>query len=57
MDNKALKGIALILFGILLCVASTEINSSILSSWSEIPFSLVGVVVGAGGLVMVFDKK
>lgn len=57
MDNKALKGIALILFGILLCVASTEINSSILSGWSDIPFSLVGVVVGAGGLVMVFDKK
>lgn len=57
MDNKELKGIALILFGILLCVASAEINSSILSSWSDIPFSLVGVVVGAGGLVMVFDKK
>lgn len=56
MDNKALKGIALILFGILLCIGGVEINSTILHSFSDFPFSLFGVIVGVIGLVMVFRK-
>ena len=61
MDNKTLKGIALILFGILLCIGGTEINSTILHSFSDFPFSLSGVIIGVIGLVMIFmrerDKK
>ena len=38
MNNNALKGIALILFGILLCVGGTEINSTLLHSFSDFPF-------------------
>lgn len=56
MDNKILKGIALILFGILLCVGGEEINYTILSSLSDVPFSLIGVLVGIMGLTMVFRK-
>lgn len=57
MDNKILKGIALILFGILLCIGGVEINSTILHSFSDFPFSLFGVTVGVIGLVMVFRKE
>ena len=56
MNNKVLKGIALILFGILLCAGGTEINSTLLSSLSDFPFSLLGVIIGAVGLLMVFIK-
>ena len=38
MDNKALKGIALILFGILLCVGSAEINSTLLQTADKAGF-------------------
>lgn len=57
MDNKILKGIALILFGILLCIGGVEINSTILHSFGDFPFSLLGVTVGVIGLVMVFRKE
>lgn len=57
MDNKILKGIALILFGILLCIGGVEINSTILHNFSDFPFSLIGVITGVVGLVMVFGKK
>lgn len=56
MNNKILKGIALILFGILLCIGGVEINSTILHSLSDFPFSLVGVISGIVGLVIVFQK-
>lgn len=56
MNNKILKGIALILFGILLCIGGVEINSTILHSLNDFPFSLVGVISGIVGLVMVFQK-
>ena len=36
---------------------SAEINDTILSSLSEFPFSLIGVIVGIAGLAMVFIKK
>lgn len=56
MDNKFLKGIALILFGILLCIGGAEINNTILRSFSDFPFSLIGVITGAVGLFFVFGK-
>lgn len=57
VNDKILKGIALILFGILLCIGGVEINSTILYSFSEFPFSLIGVISGIVGLVMVFQKN
>ena len=57
MNNKILKGISLIIFGILLCVGGTEINYTILSNLSELPFSLIGVIFGLVGLAMVFTKE
>ena len=54
MDNKILKGIALIMFGILLCIGGIEINSNI--SINDLPFSLFGIITGTIGLVMVFRK-
>lgn len=57
MNNKIAKGIALILFGILLCVAGADINKTLLSSFSDFPFSLVGIISGIAGLVMIFAKN
>ena len=57
MNNKILKGISLIIFGILLCVGGTEINYTILSNLSELPFSLIGVIFGIDVLAMVFTKE
>ena len=56
MENKTMKGIALILFGILLCLASGEMNNVVLLGVSYIPFSLFGVISGIAGLVFVFVK-
>ena len=57
--NKTLKGIALILFGILLCIGSGEINGTILYGYSYFPFVLIGVISGIVGIIMIFinDKK
>lgn len=57
MGNKTLKGIALILFGILLCTGSTEINGTILYNFSDFPFAFIGIICGIAGLVMVFHKN
>ena len=57
MNNKIAKGLALILFGILLCAGSEEINATILFSFGDFPFSAIGVIVGAVGLYMVFSDK
>ena len=57
MNNKTLKGISLILFGILLCVGGTEINDTILSHLNALPFALIGVILGIAGLAMVFTKE
>ena len=56
MNDKAFKGISLILFGILLCVGGVEINCTILYSFTDFPFSLIGVIIGAVGVIMVFSK-
>ena len=57
MSSKISKGIALLLFGILLCAGSEEINATILFSFGDFPFSAIGVIVGAVGLYMVFSDK
>ena len=57
MNSKVSKGIALLLFGILLCAGSEEINATILFSFGDFPFSAIGVLVGAVGLYMVFSDK
>ena len=57
MNSKVSKGIALILFGILLCAGSEEINATILFSFGDFPFSAIAVIVGAVGLYMVFSDK
>ena len=57
MNSKISKGIALILFGILLCVGGWEINSTILSSIGDFPFAVVGIIVGAVGLYMGFSDE
>ena len=57
MSSKVSKGIALLLFGILLCAGSEEINAMILSGFGDFPFSAIGVIVGAVGLYMVFSDK
>ena len=57
MNNKIAKGIALILFGILLCVAGADINKTLLTGFSDFPFSLVGIISGIAGLFMIFAKN
>lgn len=56
MNNKFAKGIALILFGILLCIGGADINQNLLTDFSDFPFSLFGVISGIAGLVMIFAK-
>lgn len=56
MNSKILKGIALILFGILLCLGG-EINQTILHSFGDFPFSILGVILGITGLFLVFSQK
>ena len=56
MEKNILKGIALILFGILLGIGGIEINDIFFGSISDIPFATIGVIIGAIGLTMVFQK-
>ena len=55
--QKRLQGIALILFGILLCLAEEEINRELFHSIGYFPFALIGAITGIAGLVMVFYAK
>lgn len=57
MNQKELKGIALILFGILLCLGSGELNHTILRSFSDFPFAVLGVLIGIFGLYIIFRKE
>ena len=57
MSDSRLKGIAVILFGILLSESSAEMNRTVLASFSDFPFALVGIIVGIVGLVMVFKSN
>ena len=56
MDDK-IKGIALLLFGILLSCAQDGLNDTIFASMSDIPFAFVGLCVGIAGLCLVFGKS
>lgn len=55
MEDK-IKGIALLLFGILLSCAQDGLNDTIFTSMSDIPFAFVGLCVGIAGLCLVFGK-
>ena len=57
MSDSRLKGITVILFGILLSASSAEMNRTVLASFSNFPFALVGIIVGIVGLVMVFKSN
>ncbi|MCI6639349.1 MAG: hypothetical protein MSH10_00920 [Pygmaiobacter massiliensis] len=54
--KEQLKGIACILFGILLCCAVEGINSIVLHSFSDVPFSFLGLLIGCARLFFVFGK-
>ena len=54
--KRQLQGIALILFGILLCIGSGELNGTVFHGFSYIPFSAIGVVLGVAGLIFAFGK-
>ncbi len=57
MSDSRLKGISVMLFGILLSASSAEMNRTVLASFSDFPFALVGIIVGVVGLVMVFKSN
>lgn len=56
MEDK-IKGITLLLFGILLSCAQDGLNDTIFASMSEIPFAFVGLCVGIAGLCLVFGQS
>lgn len=55
--KEQLKGISLLLFGILLCCAEEGLNTILLSDFSDMPFSLLGLVIGCVGLFFVLRSK
>ena len=57
MNNSKLKGIAVILFGILLSTSSAEINRTVLASFGDFSFALIGIIFGIVGLIMVFKNN
>lgn len=56
MEDK-IKGIALLLFGILLSCAQDGLNDTIFASMSEIPFAFVGLCVGIAGSALCWQIK
>ena len=57
MSDIRLKGIAVILFGILLSASSAEMNRTVLASFGDFPFALIGIIFGIVGLIMVFKNN
>ena len=57
VTDTRLKGIAVILFGILLSASGAEMNRTVLASFSDFPFALIGIIVGIVGLIMVFKNN
>lgn len=55
--KEQIKGIALILFGILLCCAEDGLNSIIFYNFSDFPFSLFGLLIGCAGILFAFRSK
>ena len=52
--KEQIKGIVLVLFGILLCCASDELNSTIFGSIADLPVALLGVLSGIVGVFFAF---
>ena len=57
MNDRKLKGIAVILFGILLSASGAEMNRTVLASFSDFTFALIGIIVGIVGLIMAFKNN
>ena len=57
INDSRLKGIAVILFGILLSASGEEMNRTVLASFSDFPFAFIGIIVGIVELVMVFKSN
>lgn len=57
MPEKVYRGLALLLFGILLCIAEDSLNRVWLHPVAAFPFSLLGILLGAAGLFLVFRKS
>ena len=57
MSDSRLKGIAVILFGILLSASSAEMNQTVLGIFGDFPLALIGIIVEIVGLVMVFESN
>lgn len=53
--ERQLTGISVILFGILLCCAEREWNNIVFTSF-DMPMSVIGVIIGIVGLIIVFTK-
>lgn len=52
-----IKGIAVILFGILLSSCGEELNRTIFANLDDFPrVTLLGIILGIVGLVMVFKR-
>ena len=56
MNNRSFQGLALILFGILLCLGSGELNTMVLKGGGYIPFTLFAAASGVAGLLLIFAK-
>lgn len=54
--EKKLKGISLILFGILLTLAESTLNRTVFGDLGYLPFTLLGIVLGIVGVVLTFQK-
>ncbi len=54
--KKYFQGIGLILFGILFCLAEETVNGTLLRSFSDFPFTLLGVCFGLAGLFFLFSR-
>lgn len=52
-----LQGISLILFGLLLGTAESDLNHFITRHVSAFPFTLAGLIIGIVGLVLVFKPE
>ena len=57
MNDSRLKGIAVILFGVLLSASGAEMNRTVLASFSDFSFALIGIIGGIVGRIMVFKNN
>lgn len=54
--ERQLKGISVILFGMLLCCAESGLNDTVFATLSDMPISAIGVIIGIVGLIITFTK-